>query len=160
MSLTVYPTDGYDSFISLEDANTRIGYTSLQASDWNALDDTTKEVYLRIATIAINNKVDFDDDAFLDYDAATSCLPNACADMAVHDLVYGLSSEINPNTGLVASEKVGDLEVKYFHGANTSSQQLKGRVTTRFPDTVVSCLSNYGAVFTGSGIKQSLLDRM
>jgi hypothetical protein len=138
---------------------------SLQASQWIALSDETQEVYLRIATTRILNSVSYDysnPTGYLDeatYLASDSCLPKSCALMAIHDLAYGLSSEINPQTGLIAKERVGDLEVTYIHGANTSSKQLSSRETNPFPPSVQSCLKSYGAILSNGGFRQATLER-
>lgn len=165
MALILYPTTGYDSFISEADATTLISSYSLQSSQWLALDVPTREVYLRIATSKILSVVSTDTEnlsGYLDpstYEASTSCIPNSCALMAINDVVYQISAEINPNTGLISSEQVGDLKVTYFHGANTSSRQLSSKNKNPFPLEVRSCLMRYGASFSSSGIAQTTLER-
>jgi hypothetical protein len=165
MALTIFPSAGYDSMISLSGAMSVIEANSLQAPQWIALSDETQEVYLRIATTRILNSVSYDYSnpaGYLDeatYVAEDSCLPKSCALMAIHDLAYGLSSEINPQTGLVAKEKVGDLEVTYIHGANASSRQLSSRETNPFPASVQSCLRSYGAILSNGGFAQATLER-
>lgn len=143
MALTVYVDNNtdFDSFISLADADTYITETSIHSADWLALSTTDREVYLRIACNRILSRID---ETLLDGNA---CLAKANASMAIHDVVYKLSSDINPNTGLVTREKVGDLEVDYFHGGFRSSRQIKGIVTDPFPSEVKKCLSNYGFIY-------------
>jgi hypothetical protein len=163
MALIVIPTENGDSFISLIDANDIVSKNSIQASDWLALDDSVKEVYLRIATQRILDAVSTDlnnDDGYYDvttYSPPNSCLPKTTALMAVHDLAYGLSSDINPNTGLITKEKVGDLEVNYTHGNPFS--QISSKKTNPFPQSVVSCLNSYGASINTSSIKQVTLGK-
>ena len=165
MALVIYPATGYDSLISEVDATAIITANSLQSSLWSALTSVNKEIYLRIATTRILNSVSYDysnPTGYLDeatYVAADSCLPKSCALMAIHDLAYGLSSEINPQTGLIAKEKVGDLEVTYIHGANASSKQLSSRETSPFPASVQSCLKSYGAILSNGGFRQATLER-
>jgi len=165
MALIIYPSDGADSFISLADATTVITENSLQASQWTALTDANKEIYLRIAYTNITNAISYDLEdlnGFLDpltYDAEYSCLPKSQAIMAINDIVYQISAEINPSTGLISKEKVGDLEVTYFHGANTSSKQLSSKNKNPFPSSVVKCLTAYGATISTSGFTQSKLER-
>ena len=60
MSLTIYPAMGYDSFISLTDADSIISEFSVHYSSWSALTSSEQEVYLRIATDRIMNAVSFD----------------------------------------------------------------------------------------------------
>ena len=160
MALTIYPANGHDSFISLADANVLITSNSLHGSDWTALDDAVKEVYLRIASTNILNTVSTDItnvDGYLDetvYVATDSCIPHTTAIMAIHDLVYGLSSTVNPNKGLVTKEKVGDLEVTYYQGEAT---QVNGRVTSPFPLSARMCLNAYGANISARGFTQTTL---
>jgi hypothetical protein len=163
MALTIYPASGYDSFITVADADTIITANSVQSATWLAMTEIEKEVYLRIATARIFNVVSTDtsnEDGYLDsstYVASESCLPKATALMAVHDLVYGLSSEINPNTGVVSKEKVGDLEVNYFHGY--TDKQVRGRKTNPYPSIAIPCLNYYGANIQLSKLRQATLVR-
>lgn len=163
MALIIIPTVEGDSFISVLDADTVISKNSVHSAEWLTLTDTQKEVYLRIATSRILRVVSTDiknENGYLDistYDAAKSCLPKATAMMAVHDLAYGLSSEVNPNTGLVSKEKVGDLEVTYFHGNPLS--QINSRKTTPYPNEVIPCLESYGALITTSSVRRAKLIR-
>jgi hypothetical protein len=71
--------------------------------------------------------------------------------------MYGLSSEVNPNTGLISKQKVGDLEETYFHGNPLS--QVNSRNTNPFPSSVIKCLNTYGANVTSgkTGIYQTTL---
>jgi len=165
MALTIYPALGADSFISLADATTTITANSLQSSQWIALTDANKEVYLRIAYINIVNNISYDITSLsgyldpLTYVALYSCLPKSQAMMAIHDVVYQISSEINPNTGLISKEKVGDLEVTYVHGANTSSKQLSSKNKYIFPSSIIKCITSYGAKISSNGFLQATLER-
>lgn len=161
MALVIYPTTDYDSFVSIADANTIIEEYSLHNDLWSALSDAEKEVYLRVGTDRIFSVISTDDtdEAYLDstvYDATTSCLPKSNALMAIHDVVYGLSTSINPNKGLITKEKVGDLEVNYFQGY--SKNPKSGIVTNPFPNIVKSCLETYGATFNLSGLTKASVE--
>jgi hypothetical protein len=148
MALVIYPDTGYDSFVTLVDADAIIANYSVHNDKWVALTDTDKEIYLRIACeyIILNTPLLPD----MEYDPLTSCLPKSNAMMAVHDLSYGLSSEINPNTGLISKEKVDTLEVTYFHG--NPNHQVNSRKTSRFPATVVRCINSYGGNVRASNV--------
>lgn len=137
MSLIIYPTTNYDSFISLTDADTVISENTLFSSNWDLLSDANKEIYLRIATTRLLNVIDT---SLLD--GTDACLCKSCALMAVRDLVFEISTSVNPNTGLVSSEKVGDLQVTYYHG--NSNRQVSGKNMNPFPQEIALCLSNYG----------------
>ena len=148
MGLIVYPAAGYDSYVSLVDAeNTIISYTTF-GTQWLALDDATKEVYLRIATARINDVIDS-----VLLNGIDACLSGSCSMMAVHDLVFSISSSVNANDGLITKEKVGDLEVQYQHSYNKRSS----RNTNPFPPLVRTCLIGYGAEF--SSITRATLEK-
>lgn len=151
--LILYPNTDYDSFISVADADEVISNNSVHSAQWLALTEAQKEVYLRVATTRILNITTALD--VLTYVAANSCLPKSCALIGIHDVVYGISSEVNPNTGIVSKEKVGDLEVTYFHG--NPNKQVKGRTTSPFPSEVKPCLESYGAVFSQGSIQRATL---
>lgn len=148
MALIVYPLDDYDSFVDITTATTYINSYTTFSSNWAAIDDATKEVYLRIATDRIIDKIDT-----LLLTGSNECILKSCSIMAVHDLVFEISSSVNPNTGLVTKEKVGDLEVNYTHG--NVQRQLKNRNTNPFPTNVQTCLTGYGATFV-SGIQVTI----
>ena len=152
MSLIIYPTEDYDSFVSILDADSYIQSYSVQSLGWIALTDEQKEVYLRIATKRILDIVDID----LLFDT-NDCIARSCSLMAIHDLVYEISSSVNPNTGVVSKEKVGDLEVNYYHG-NTQSRVM-GRNTNPFPSSVKTCLNDLGAHLNVSGINRATIVR-
>ena len=163
MALIIYPLTNYDSFISLTDADVIISNYSVNGSKWLALDTATKEVYLRIATDRILNVVSTDslsEYGYLDsttYDPLTSCLPKACALIAMNDLDYLISKELNPNTGLVQKEKVGDIERTFFHGF--PQKHIVGLNKNPFPSSVIKCLNSYGAMLNSSKIKQAIFLR-
>ena len=151
MALIIYPDIDFDSLVSVVDATEVIVRNSVHSTDWITLSEPMQEVYLRIATQRILSVVE--DTIPIDGE----CLPRSCALMAIHDLMYGLSSEVNPNTGLISKQKVGDLEETYFHGNPLS--QVNSRNTNPFPSSVIKCLNAYGANVTSgkTGIYQTTL---
>ncbi len=150
MALIIYPADNYDSFVSVANANAYIGSYTTFITEWTALTDTQKEVFLRIATDRINDIVD---STLL---TASDCLSKSCSLMAVRDLVFEISSAINPNNGLISKEKVGDIEVNYYQG---QANKVNGRNTNPFPSAVVTCLNSYGANLTTTGLATATLVR-
>ena len=138
MALTIYPTADYDSYISILDADNIIASYTTFTTQWATLTDANKEVFLRIATSRIDNMIDS-----LLLDGVDACLANTCAIMAVHDLVFEISSSVNANDGLITKEKVGDLEVNYQH----SYSKRSSRNTNPYPPMVRPCLIKYGATF-------------
>lgn len=157
MALVIYPNTDYDSFISVSDADGIINKFSVHVTTWEGLNDAQKEVYLRIATDRIFNAID--SDTYLDsttYVADDSCLPKATALMAIHDVVYEISSSVNPNQGLVSMERVGDLQVNYFHG---NGKYPKGaKKTNPYPTEVYPCLTSYGAEFNVFGVLRAKVE--
>jgi len=159
MALILYPVESYDSFISLIDADAVIAKYSVNSSKWLELDEVVKEVYLRIATDRIINAVSTDttnEYGYLDsttYTAEDSCLPKACALIAMNDLDFLISQEVNPNTGLVQKEKVGDIERTFFHGY--PQRHITGLNKNPFPSSVTKCLNSYGASLNTSSLKQA-----
>ena len=140
MSLIVYPDDGYDSYVSLDDANTIISEKSIFNSQWLELTDTEKEVYLRIS----KDYIDLVIDKTLFTTINTSCLKQVNSMMAIQDVSNKISSEINRNNGLVTKEKVGNIEVTY-------KQNDKFReILTRYPKLIRPCLVNLGATFNSN----------
>lgn len=137
MALTVIPDTNADSFISVADATTIITNYSVHSEQWTTLTVNMQEVYLRIATQNILELITVPSD----YDATTSCLPKACAMIAIHDIANNLSKDVNPNLGLVTSEKVGDLQITYKQYSSNK------RIRTLYPREVRKCLTSYGVEF-------------
>ena len=163
MALTIYPTDNYDSLISVTDADTIITAYSVNSAKWLALAEATKEVYLRIATDRVMSVVSTDSSSEFgylsssSYVAEDSCLPKACALIAMNDLDFLISQEVNPNTGLVQKEKVGDIERTFFHG--NPQRHIIGLNKKPFPSSVIKCLNSYGALLNTSSVKQAIFLR-
>ena len=108
--LVVYPSVDFDSFISLDGANSFIAKNSIFNNQWTKLSDEKKEVFLRIATKRI---LDVVNTTLLNGDTGI-CLVNASASMAVRDLVFNISSGVNENKGAIIKEKVEGIEVQYY----------------------------------------------
>ena len=142
MSLIIIPDTNGDSFISVNDANDIITKNSVHFADWQALTDNTKEIYLRIATTRILDVVSDEYFDLASYNVSDSCLPQVTALMGIHDVAYGISKDINPNLGVVTKEKVGDLEIDYYHG---NASKMTGKNRSPFPSNVIKCLESYGA---------------
>ena len=152
MALTLYPATNADSFVSVTDADTYISLNSVHSDQWEQFTTEQKEVYLRIAFTRLHGAMQIASDSTQpepsSYDPTNTCLPKSNAMMAVFDLAYGLSSEINPNTGVVIKERVeGAVEVSYAH-----SGYRNGRVTDPFPADVKACVKmTYGITLDKSG---------
>jgi hypothetical protein len=141
MSLTIYPTENYDSFVSIVDADKFISNYSTHSSLWLALTDSEKEIYLRIAKDDIELKVD----TSLYSDTTVMCLPKSQSLMSIHNLAYSIDSEINKNLGRVTREKIDTIEIEYSHIDNKSYIN-----TSKYPRGVKPCLRVLGAIFRSS----------
>jgi hypothetical protein len=137
MALIIYPNDGYDSFISLADADALIASRYPLASKWVELTDSEREVYLRLHCNTILTTID---KALLPETAG--CLAKANGIMAYNDVIYDISITVDRNNGLITKEKVGDVEVNY--------QQYRSNLSKKsvFNVEVKQCLGKYGAVFS------------
>ncbi len=154
MALIIYPTANYDSFISVEDADTVVSTLTLHEALWSDKDETEKEVYLRIAFRNIDDHVD---QTLTPYpDPMTDCVGEAQALMAVQDVIYGTSTPDTELNGAIKKQKVASLEIEYYD-TNT------GKVISIpvVPSMAVSCLETLGYIFSPkiSGLSQSTLGR-
>lgn len=147
MALIVYPTTDYDSFITVAEADTIIGNLTLNLDTWNALEDTSKEAYLRIAFQVIIDGLETIPD-----DPVSTCLKNSQALNAVHDLTNGVSNPIVVDQA-VKKEEVGQVSVEYFAPDETSLSQ------TYIHPLSVACLTDLGYVFPITGFTQITLGR-
>ena len=149
--LVVYPSVGFDSFISLDGANSFIAKNSIFNNQWTKLSDEKKEVFLRIATKRI---LDVVNTTLLNGDTDI-CLVNDSASMAVRDLVFNISSGVNENKGAIIKEKVEGIEVQYYHGNRTSINALD---KNPYKD-VVNCLNRFGAKLNTGYSNQLKIER-
>ena len=153
MALTIYPDTDYDSLISISDSSDIASNYSVHSTEWLALSESIREVYLRIATGRIFDVID---STLLPTDSVPHCVKKATTLMAVKDFMYGISSEVNPNTGAITKEKVGDIEVTYAHG---NRSRINSKNKNPFPSEVITCLNSYGANLTTTGFTTATLVR-
>lgn len=154
MALIVYPTESYDSFVSLVDATDYITKYTLQLDSWTAFDTTTKEALLRIAAQRL---ISNSDELLFPIDPIPDCIAIAQALMASQDGKYGFSSGlIYDDKGARKKEKVSVIEVEYY--------DTKGNYSTTaplIPSQVLGCLEliGYYAVAKTNGLSQTILGR-
>jgi len=139
MALTIYPTDEYDSFCSLADAETLIAANipSAQHTLWDALADSDKEILLRQSTILIKNSV--------------TTLPATLED----DLKLACAYLANNSVGITMTDsngKEGNVKVKEIVDVVKTEYFSAGKSNNSFPTIVNSLLSQYG-VSTSSSFK-------
>ena len=151
MALTIYDATGYDSFATIAEADSTVANLTLYSTQWSALDDTTKEIYLRIAFRVIIDGLEELPEA-----PPSDCLKEAQALIAINDVITGLSINEETTTGVIKRQKAGVVEVEYFEPNSDSS----GR-TVIVPSMALQCLLALG--WTGNisegGFKQTTLGR-
>ncbi len=155
MALIIYPTDGYDSFVSVEEATTYITTLTTQGAAWEALDEATQEVYLRIACRNILMGIDQNVNPLPD--PAPACLGESQSLMASQDLTYGISATTDVgDTGAIKKQKVATLEIEYYDTAS-------GVTTTipLVPKMAQPCLQSLGYYISPAitGLSQTTLGR-
>lgn len=135
MALIIYPTTGYDSFVSLADAETILenNVPPSQRLDWDAIvEDTTKQIYLRQATLVIKGKITLPDTLEDDLKLAAAYLAN-----------YSIGKDMvdDNDKDKIKRKKVDDIEVEYFSGRDADNE---------LPDLVVNLLRQYEVSSSGS----------
>lgn len=135
MALVLYPTDGYNAFISLADCNTFLteNVPTSQRALWDALTDPDKELYIKQATLLIKNKITLPDTLEDDLQHATAYLANYSVDKDM------LNSSNDSN--LKRKRVEGVIDKEWFSPTKSDNN---------FPDIVDLLLSSYGAVSDGS----------
>ena len=154
MALVIYPTEDYDSFITLVDAVTVAETLTVNASAWTGLTDAEQEIYLRIALRRIEDGVDQDEDPYPD--PMPTCVGEAQALMAIQDVVYGISANTQAETGSVKKHKVSSLEIEYYDSTLGAT-----RMVSVIPEMARPCLEElgYDVPPTILGLSQSTLGR-
>ncbi len=134
MALIIYPLSGFDSFVTLEDTTSNLTNNVIDTTAWTALAETVKEIYLRQATLLIKSRIDLDLVVSVDnLELATSLLANYAVGVDITDDTNDGNIKINEITGVIHKE--------YF---------TKGKASNAMPTNVVSLLSEYGFVGSGS----------
>ncbi len=159
MALVLPPDTSYDSFVSLVDAATAIETYTLDSASWVALSNSNQEIYLRIATRRIEDGID-EDLYTIDVTDIPTCLPEATALIAVHDLINSISGGAaeTTGTGAIKKEQVGSIVQEYYD--TKSSTDTSSSINT-IPSIAYPCLDSVSFVFVSgiTGLKQTTLGR-
>lgn len=139
MALVVYPAEGYDSFVSLLDADTYAASHGI--ADWSARPDADKEAALRVATQFIFGRR-LTDEAL--YDTSTdpwtarvhTKVGQATIEAAARQARGQLYRDVDPTP--VTEKTVGPLTLKY------GPQENMGQKRFAIIDDLL-----FGLVFTG-----------
>lgn len=135
MALIEYPNTNYDTFCSVTDADTIISSYVPDTTDWDALADAKKEVYLRQSTLLIKQRI--------------STLPTT------------LETELKQSTALLAEFSIDKDMSNEDDSSNVKRKKIDGVVETEyftpsedksndFPDLVESLLKKYDIESSGS----------
>ena len=145
MALIIYPDTGWDSFVSVADADTIIGgFTS--DGGYSALDAAGKEAILKQTALQIRLCPNI-----VLPDAVESDLELAQCYLTTHALTTDMLSFDSADRA-VTKEKVGEIEVAY-------DSSYKATDNSGFPTLVYQLLSRYGCRNTASGFSQGTLFR-
>jgi len=134
MALIVYPETNWNSYISLEDAETLISDRVLDTSSWDLLDNTTKEKYLLQSTLLIKNKID---------SITYSETPYNLMLAVIYLATYSVGKDMTTNVG---DDNVKVLEID---GAIKKEYFTRGKKSNSFPSIASELLIEFG--FRSSG---------
>ena len=126
---------GTDSYITLVEAEAYLA-NEINTTAWDALDDDTKENYLRVAYQYMQ---------MLDMtvpDPTPTCVKNSQAIMANIDVNNGLSMSLGTTQGDISSVTADVVSVTYQDGT--------AKTASRYDPRVKTCLSSYGAMFSAN----------
>ena len=129
MALTIYPTDNYDSYVSLLDAESIYDTNIIDTSKWDALTDTLKEKYLRQATMLIKLKIT---------DPLEEATPFNLQLATVYLVDYALDTNVLKDDGKGNLKRIkieGAIEKEFFSRSNSN---------TAIPDHIAMLLNEYG----------------
>lgn len=132
VTLTLYPNDSANSFVSNTDALI-LAEQFLGSETFTALSTDDQNRYL---IIAYNNIINLTGITLPS--APTLCLQEAQVELAINDIVNGISTTTSAE---IASAKVGPISVQYVENTSTSDE---------FPSRAKACLESYNAVISSS----------
>jgi len=158
MALIIYPTVGYDSYVSVVEADAIISDLTMHSTSWEALSTEDRERYLRIAMRTMEDGIDQTVNPLpLVGESLYSCMKESQALIALQDVVNNISAGgVTQTTGAVKKEKAGAVEVQYYDVSGGSSSSAPYPI----PKIAFSCLSAMGFTFPSTGgFKQSTLGR-
>ncbi len=135
MALIIYPTDSYNSYVSLADAEILIDDNIITTTSWDALTNAQKELYLKQATTLIRLKIQDPYEEATPYDLQLA---------TVHLAVSSISVDMTESDGRDNLKRIkieGAIEKEYF---------TKGEKSNSFPDIVEALLSQYTYINSSS----------
>lgn len=135
MALIIYPTEDWDSYLTVADAEVLMGKHILDMSTWNALSDPHKEIYVRQASLLIKTKIT---------DPETTETPD--------DIELATAYLANYSVGktMTNSDDSGNLKSKRIEGVIAKEWFSANKASNAFPDVVADLLAPYGYVGYGA----------
>lgn len=133
MSLIIYPTASYDSFVDVTEATTLLTANVIDLTLWTDLTTTHKEVYLRQATKLISFRIDLD----------------LIEDTTNLELATALLANYSINKDMTKDDGKANLKVLSIDGALSKEWFGKGKKSNSFPDMVLDLLKEYGVSSSG-----------
>lgn len=134
MALIIYPTSGWDSYVSLADAETIVTNNIISPASWNALTNAQKELYLKQSTTLIRLKIT---------DPLTLTTPSDLELATVYLSINSIGIDMMDSDGKENLKRIkidGAIEKEYFTKSDSSN---------KFPDIVEALLSQF--IYSGSG---------
>lgn len=128
MALIVYPTDSFNSYVSLADAETLITDNVVSHSAWDVLANAQKELYLKQATTLIRLKIQDPHEDTTPFD-----LQLATAYLAVSSIAVDMTE----------SDGKDNVKRITIEGAITKEFFTKGEKSNSLPDIIEALLSAY-----------------
>ena len=134
MSLILYPTTGYNAFISLADCDTFLleNVIGSQRALYDALVDSDKEIYIKQATMFIKQDITLPDTLEQDLQDATAYYVN-----------YSIGVD------LVANDKDSNVKVDEVVGVVKTEYFTKSKEVNSLPEICQKLLSQYDVVVDG-----------
>ncbi len=141
MALVIYPTDNWNSFVSVVDADTIIA-TFVSDNGYSQLDNEGKEAILIQTALQIRlcNNITLPSDTTSDLELAQCYL-----------VTYALGTDMlayDPNSRAVIEEHAGAVGTSYDSG-------MKAEDNSSFPSMVQSLLNQYGCSSSRGGFTQT-----
>jgi hypothetical protein len=129
MALTIYPADGWDSYVSETEATALLTAFVINITGWTALTSPQREVYLRQATQVIKGQIT---------DPEEDTTPNDL------ELATAYLADYARTTDLFVDSASGNLKRIKIEGAIEKEFFSKGKASNSFPSLVSSLLTQYG----------------
>lgn len=134
MALIIYPTTGWDSYVSLADAEILVTNNIITTTSWNALTNTQKELYLKQSSLDIRLHIE---------DPLALTTPYDLQLAVVFLSVNSIGKDMWDSDG---KSNIKRIEIS---GAITKEYFTKGKDSNSYPDIVEALLAQF--IYSGAG---------